>query len=63
MNNRDVKVIGQERSSVGGYTLDPIVPPKLTSEISRLPTIEPKRFLRDLRSGKVKQICILVVEW
>ena len=49
-------------SSVGAYTLDLIVLPKLTSEITQLPTLEPKRFLRDLRSGKVKQICILVTE-
>ena len=41
-------------SSVGTYTLDLVVPPKLTSEISQLPTLEPKRFLRDLRSGEVK---------
>ena len=27
-----------------------------------MPTLEPKLFLRDLRSGKVKQICILVTE-
>ena len=50
-------------SSVGAYTLDLIVPPKLTSEITQLPTLEPKRFLRDLRSGKVKHICILITEY
>ncbi|CAI5711096.1 unnamed protein product [Peronospora effusa] len=49
-------------SNVGAYTLDLIAPPKLTSEITQLPTLEPKRFLRDLRSGKVKQICVLVAE-
>ena len=27
-----------------------------------MPTLELNRFLRDLRSGKVKQICVLVVE-
>ena len=49
-------------SSVGAYTLDLITPPKLASEVIQLPTLEPKRFLRDLRSGKVKQICVLVTE-
>ena len=34
----------------------------MTLEITKLPTLEPKRFLRDLRSGKVKQICALVTE-
>ena len=51
-----------DRSSAGPYTLDLIAPPKLTSEITQLPTLEPKRFLRDLRSGKVKQICVLVTD-
>uniref|UniRef100_A0AAV1TEB8 Uncharacterized protein n=1 Tax=Peronospora matthiolae TaxID=2874970 RepID=A0AAV1TEB8_9STRA len=49
-------------SSVGAYTLDLIAPPNLTSEITQLPTLEHKRFLRDLRSGKVKQICVLVAD-
>ena len=31
-------------------------------EITKLSTLEPKRFLRDLRSGRVKQICVLVAE-
>ena len=57
-----LKVLVNDGSSVGAYTLDRIVPPKLTSEITHFPTLEPKRFLRDLRSGKVKQICILVTE-
>ena len=49
-------------SSVGAYTLDLIATQKLTSEITHLPMLEPKRFLRDLRSGKVKQICVLIAE-
>ena len=49
-------------SNVGAYTLDLITPPKSASEVIRLPTLEQKRFLRDLRSGKVKQICVLVTE-
>ena len=55
-----LNVLVGDGSSVGAYTLDLIVPPKLTSEILQLPTLDPKRFLRDLRSGKVKQICVLV---
>ena len=55
-------VLDNDGSSVGSYTLDLIVPPKLTSEITQLPTLEPKRFLRDLGSGKVKQIYVLVAE-
>uniref|UniRef100_M4BCL7 Uncharacterized protein n=1 Tax=Hyaloperonospora arabidopsidis (strain Emoy2) TaxID=559515 RepID=M4BCL7_HYAAE len=39
-----------------------IAPPKSTSEITQLPTLELKRFLRDLRSDKVKQICVLFTE-
>ena len=27
-----------------------------------MPTLDHKRFLRDLRGGKVKQICVLVAE-
>ena len=27
-----------------------------------MPALKPKRFLRDIRSGKVKQICVLVAE-
>ena len=49
-------------SSVGVYTLDLIVPLKLTSKITQLPTLESECFLRDLRSDKVKQIYILVTE-
>uniref|UniRef100_A0AAV1VN61 Reverse transcriptase n=1 Tax=Peronospora matthiolae TaxID=2874970 RepID=A0AAV1VN61_9STRA len=47
---------------ISAYTLDLIAPPKLTSEITQLPTLEHKRFLHDLRSGKVKQICVLVAD-
>ena len=47
---------------MGSYTPDMIVPPKLTSEITQLPPLNQKRFLRDLRSGKVKQICVLIAE-
>ena len=57
-----LNVLVIDGSSVGAYTLDLVAPPKLTSEITQLPTLEPKRFLRDLRSGKVKQICALVAE-
>ena len=48
-------------SSVVTYTFDPIAASKFTSEITQLPTLEPKR-LRDLRIDKVKQICVLVTE-
>ena len=49
-----LNVLVNDGSSVGAYTIDLIAPPKLTSEITQLTTLEPKRFLRDLRSGKVK---------
>ena len=42
--------------------LDLIAPPELNSEITQLPPLNQKRFLRDFRSGKVKQICVLVAE-
>ena len=57
-----MNVLVNDGSSVGAYTLDLIAPPKSTSEISQFPTLEPKRFLRNLRSGKVKQIYVLVME-
>uniref|UniRef100_A0AAV1U4G3 Reverse transcriptase domain-containing protein n=1 Tax=Peronospora matthiolae TaxID=2874970 RepID=A0AAV1U4G3_9STRA len=57
-----LNVLVNDGSSVGAYTLDPIAPPKSTSEITQLPTLEHKMFLRDLRSGKVKQICVLVAD-
>ena len=57
-----LNVLVNDGSSVGASTLDLIAPPKSTSEISQFPTLEPKRFLRNLRSGKVKQICVLVME-
>ena len=43
-----------DESSTGAYTFDLIASPKLTSETTQFPTLEQKRFLRDLRSGKVK---------
>ena len=43
-------------SSVDAYTLDLIAPPKLTSEITQLQTLEPVRFLRDLLSDKVRHV-------
>ena len=36
-----LNVLVNDGSSVGAYTLDLIVPPKLTSEITQLPTLEP----------------------
>ena len=51
-----------DRSIIGTCQLDLIAPPKLTSEITQLPSLNQKRFLRDLRSGKVKQIYVLVAE-
>ena len=49
-------------SSIDSYTFDLITPPKLTSEITQLPPMNRNRFLYDLRSGKVKQICVLFTE-
>ena len=57
-----LNVLVNDGSIVGAYTLYLIMTPKLTSDILQLPTFEAKRFLRDLRSGKVKQICVLVTE-
>uniref|UniRef100_A0AAV1V3M1 Uncharacterized protein n=1 Tax=Peronospora matthiolae TaxID=2874970 RepID=A0AAV1V3M1_9STRA len=39
-----------------------MTPPKSASEVVKLPTLESKRFLRDLRCEKIKQICVLVTE-
>uniref|UniRef100_A0AAV1UP09 Reverse transcriptase domain-containing protein n=1 Tax=Peronospora matthiolae TaxID=2874970 RepID=A0AAV1UP09_9STRA len=57
-----LNVLVNDGSSVGAYTLDLIAPPKLASEIFQLPTLEHRRFLRNLRRGKVKQICVLVAD-
>ena len=57
-----LNVLVKDGSGVGAYTLDLIAPPKLTSKITQSPTLEPKRFLQDLRRGKVKQICVLVTD-
>ena len=55
-------VLFNDGSSIGSHMLDLIALPKLTSEITQLPLLNQKRFLRDLRSGKVKQICVLVAK-
>ncbi|TMW57438.1 hypothetical protein Poli38472_003363 [Pythium oligandrum] len=47
---------------VGASTLTLVAPPKTLSEITTLPTLEHKWFLRDLRRGKITQICLLVAE-
>ena len=60
--NRDIECPGNKGSSIGSHTLDPIAPPRLTSEITPLPPLNQKKFLRDLRSIKVKQICVLVAK-
>uniref|UniRef100_A0AAV1T4L8 Uncharacterized protein n=1 Tax=Peronospora matthiolae TaxID=2874970 RepID=A0AAV1T4L8_9STRA len=57
-----VNVLVNDGSSVGAYTLDLVTPPKSSSEVVKLPTLESKRFLRDLRGDKIKQICVLVTE-
>ena len=57
-----LNVLAHGKSSVGAYTFDMVVLPELTSEITQLPTLEPKRFIRDLHSGKVYQICVFVAE-
>ena len=55
-------VLVNDGSRIGTYQLDLIAPPKTPSDIIQLLTLEQKRFLRDLRSGKFKQICVLVAE-
>uniref|UniRef100_A0AAV1V324 Uncharacterized protein n=1 Tax=Peronospora matthiolae TaxID=2874970 RepID=A0AAV1V324_9STRA len=57
-----VNVLVNDGSSLGAHTIDLVTPPKSASEVVRLPTLESKRFLRDLRSNKIKQICVLVTE-
>ena len=57
-----LNVLVNDGSRVGAYTLDLFAPPKSTSEILQLPTLGPKRFLRDLHCGKIQQICVLVTE-
>uniref|UniRef100_A0AAV1TUL6 Uncharacterized protein n=1 Tax=Peronospora matthiolae TaxID=2874970 RepID=A0AAV1TUL6_9STRA len=57
-----VNFLVNDGSSVGAYTLDMVTPPKSASEAVKLPTLESKRFLQDLRSDKIKQICMLITE-
>ena len=61
-NTETVNVFKNNGSSVGAYTLSLFTPHKSASEVVELPTLESKRFLRDLRSDKIKQICIIVAE-
>ena len=57
-----MNVLVNDGLSIVTHQLDLILPPETPSEIIQLPTLEQKRFLRDLRSGKVMHICILVAE-
>uniref|UniRef100_A0AAV1ULI7 Uncharacterized protein n=1 Tax=Peronospora matthiolae TaxID=2874970 RepID=A0AAV1ULI7_9STRA len=57
-----MNVLVNDGSSVGAYTLDLVTPTKLASEVIKFSTLGSKRFLRDLRSDKIKQICVLVTE-
>ena len=57
-----LNVLVNDGSSIGSRMLNLIAPPKLTSEITQLPPLNQNRFLCDLRSRKVKQICALVAE-
>uniref|UniRef100_A0AAV1USF1 Uncharacterized protein n=1 Tax=Peronospora matthiolae TaxID=2874970 RepID=A0AAV1USF1_9STRA len=62
-NSSDPESNNSRESYVGGaYTLDLVTPPESASEVVKLPTLESKIFLRDLRSDKIKQICLLVTE-
>uniref|UniRef100_A0AAV1VLA3 Uncharacterized protein n=1 Tax=Peronospora matthiolae TaxID=2874970 RepID=A0AAV1VLA3_9STRA len=57
-----VNVLVNDVSSVGSFTLGLVTPPKSASEVVKLPMLESKRFLRDLRGDRIKQICVLVTE-
>uniref|UniRef100_A0AAV1TH29 Uncharacterized protein n=1 Tax=Peronospora matthiolae TaxID=2874970 RepID=A0AAV1TH29_9STRA len=59
---KTVNVLVNNGSSVGTYKLDLVTPPKSASEVIKLPTLESKRFLQDLRSDKIKKICVFVTE-
>uniref|UniRef100_A0AAV1U0K8 CBS domain-containing protein n=1 Tax=Peronospora matthiolae TaxID=2874970 RepID=A0AAV1U0K8_9STRA len=57
-----MNVLVNDGSSVGAYTLDLVKPMKSASEVVKLPTLKSERFLRYLRSNKIKQICVLDTE-
>ena len=57
-----VSVLVNNGERVGGSTLSLPSPPKSASEMMKLPLMEAKCFLRELRKGKVAQICHLVAE-
>ena len=57
-----LNVLVNDVSRIGSHMLDLIAPPKLTSEITLSPPLNQKRFLRDPRSVKIKQICVPVAE-
>uniref|UniRef100_A0AAV1TNN1 Uncharacterized protein n=1 Tax=Peronospora matthiolae TaxID=2874970 RepID=A0AAV1TNN1_9STRA len=59
---KTVNVLVNDELNVGANTLDLVTPPKSASEVVKLPTLESNRFLRYLRSDKIKQICVLVTE-
>uniref|UniRef100_A0AAV1UV75 Uncharacterized protein n=1 Tax=Peronospora matthiolae TaxID=2874970 RepID=A0AAV1UV75_9STRA len=58
-----VNVLVNDGSSIGAQTLDLVSPPKSASDVVKLPMLVSKRFLQDLRSDKIKQICALVPEY
>uniref|UniRef100_A0AAV1T650 Uncharacterized protein n=1 Tax=Peronospora matthiolae TaxID=2874970 RepID=A0AAV1T650_9STRA len=61
-STKTVNVFVNGGSSVGAYAIDLITPLKSASEVIKLPTLESKRFLRDLRCDRIKQIFVLVTE-
>ncbi len=55
-----LNVLVNDGTKVGASTLELASPPSDIQQITALPTLEPKRFLRELRKGKIAQICLLV---
>ena len=57
-----INVLVNNGEEVGASTLHVASPPKTFEEVTALPTLSEKRFLRDLRKGKIEQVCLLVSE-
>jgi RNase H-like domain found in reverse transcriptase/Reverse transcriptase (RNA-dependent DNA polymerase)/Integrase zinc binding domain/Retroviral aspartyl protease/Chromo (CHRromatin Organisation MOdifier) domain len=56
-----IDVMVNDGTRVGKATLELESPPMTASEVVKLPELESKEFLRQLRKGKFTQVCMLVV--
>ncbi|KAF1333703.1 reverse transcriptase, partial [Globisporangium splendens] len=54
-----INVLAQTETGVANQSLTVRVPPRSAAEITRLPSLSWKKFLRNLHDDKIEQICII----